>query len=330
MPLSSSCDSLWTFLTALPAFDATGSVTADKSCNDGGMLPRRLKSIVQTPGNQRFKVLAEGLELLADNVATLSADAETLTLARRDRGAAVLQIFAEEEAAKVMILLDLARAGWGDTSVVKACTSRFYDHLARGLYVRAYDGSPADLAEVRRYVNFLRQKFYLDGPMDVDWIFANDVTTAREERLYVDYKEEEGGTFRWSGPAERSAMHDAPFNFPTPTANIVGLVAAMHQIGLLTEEGLTLVRNNWDSVVVHDGMRWNEVEDLNHQVLSQLPIARERDELVSEDREAMKTVVRDWSFPLNTLDLVEDNVEVADLQAQRDRWFAHEYADEWQ
>ncbi|MHA7284571.1 AbiV family abortive infection protein [Arthrobacter sp. TMS2-4] len=285
--------------------------------------------MVQTPVNQRFKVLAEGLELLADNLATLGVDAATLNDSRRDRGGAVLRIFAEEEAAKVIILLDLARAGWHDNSVVKACTSRFYDHLARGLYVRAYDGSPADLAEVRRYIDFLRQKFYLDGPMDVDWIFANEVTTAREERLYVDYKEEEGGIFRWSGPAERSAMHDAPFSHPTPAANIVELVAAMHHIGLLTEDGLSLIRDTWDSVVIDDGMRWNEVEDLNRQVLAQLPFVQER-ELIGEDGEAVATVIRHWSFPLNSLDLVEDEVEVADLQAQRERWFAHEYDGEWQ
>lgn len=294
------------------------------------MLPRRLKSIAQTPVNQRFKVLGEGLELLADNVATLSTDATTLGDVRRDRGAAVLRIFAEEEAAKVMILLDLARAGWQDTIVVNGCTERFYNHLARGLYMRAYDGSPADLAEVRSYVDFLRQKFYLDGPMDVDWIFANDIITAREERLYVDYKEEEGGTFRWSGPAERSAMHDAPFSHPTPTANIVELVAAMHHIGLLTEIGLSLTRQTWETTVVTDAMRWETLNELNRSVLAQLPFTQARETFLGEDREAIETVVRHWSFPLTTLDLSEDKVKVEDLQAQREQWFAHEYLGDWQ
>src|SRR6266496_1328505 len=117
------------------------------------MDPRRLRTISQVPEARRFSVLGEGLELLADNVATLEHDAGTLGAARRHRGAAVLRCFAEEEAAKVMILVDLARAGWNDRDAVKACMANFYSHLARGLYVRAYRGSPADLAEVREHVD---------------------------------------------------------------------------------------------------------------------------------------------------------------------------------
>ena len=53
---------------------------------------------------------------------------------------------------------DLARSGWKDPHVVNRCVHRFYDHLARGLYDKAYDGAPADLAEVRNYVDGLRQE----------------------------------------------------------------------------------------------------------------------------------------------------------------------------
>ncbi|MDQ3763777.1 MAG: hypothetical protein M3460_19825 [Actinomycetota bacterium] len=167
------------------------------------MLPRRFSTIVQVPERRRFRVLAEGTKLLAENVATLEADATTLDVSRRDRGAAVLRCFAEEEAAKVLILLDLARAGWQDHAAVRACLSSFYSHLARGLYVKAYDGSPADLAEVRGYVDHLRQEYYLDGPMDVDWIFGNEVLASREERLYVDYVEMSMATA--TGLARRTA-----------------------------------------------------------------------------------------------------------------------------
>ena len=126
------------------------------------MLPRRLTTIVQMQESHRFSVLAEGMALLAENVATLEADATTLSAARRDRGAAVLRSFAEEEAAKVLIMFDLARAGWKDRDTISSCLRAFYTHISRGLYGRAYDGSPADFAEVRRYVDVLRQEYYLD------------------------------------------------------------------------------------------------------------------------------------------------------------------------
>ncbi len=53
-----------------------------------GMLARRLRTIVQLPEDRRYSVLAEGMQLLAENVATLAADATTLANSRRDRGAA--------------------------------------------------------------------------------------------------------------------------------------------------------------------------------------------------------------------------------------------------
>lgn len=287
------------------------------------MLPRRLSTIVQLPEHQRFSVLAEGLELLADNVVTLEADASTLGAARRDRGAAVLRCFADEEAAKVLILFDLARAGWQDQAAVRACLSRFYSHLARGLYVQAYDDSPADLAEVRRYVDHWRQEYYLDGPMDVDWIFGNEVMARREERLYVDYIEDEHGERRWTGPVDRTQLLDAPFNYPAPAATVVDLVAAMRRIGLLTEQGLAVTRGVWDGVVVEDTMHWLDLRPLNAAVLDTLAPGGWAD-ASDGDVEAVRYVLEHWIFPLARLDLSLAKVDLADLQRARHRWLADE------
>ncbi|MFI6098152.1 hypothetical protein ACIA8G_21540 [Lentzea sp. NPDC051213] len=263
------------------------------------------------------------MELLADNVAMLDLDAGTLGASRRDRGAAVLRCFAEEEAAKVMILLDLARAGWKDHAAVKACLRNFYAHLARGLYIRAYDGSPADLAEVRQYLDHLRQQYYLDGPMEVDWIFGNEVSTSREERLYVDYIEDEDGDRRWTGPADRAAELDAPFDFPAPQSTVVRLVASMHRIGLLTEEGLAATRDVWDGIAVDDTMHWSNLQPLNVAVIETLA-ANGRQYSTAEDREAVRCVLEHWSFPLTSLDLTLAKVELSDLKRERARWLAHE------
>lgn len=284
---------------------------------------RRLKRITQIPEHQRFSVLGEGMDLLADNVATLDLDVRTLGASRRDRGAAVLRCFAEEEAAKVMILLDLARSGWNDHAAVTICMKNFYSHLARGLYVRAYDGSPADLAEVRQYVDHLRREYYLDGPMDVDWIFGNEVLTGREERLYVDYIEDEHGDRRWTGPADRAAMFDEPFSFPAPQSTVVPLVAAMHRIGLLTEEGLSATRAVWDAVAVDDSTHWSDLEPLNVAVIEKLATGG-RQYATEEDREALRYVVGHWIFPLTSLDLTMAKVELSDLKRERERWLARE------
>lgn len=288
------------------------------------MLPRRLRTIVQVPEHRRFSVLAEGMALLAENVAILEADAATLGASRRDRGAAVLRSFAEEEAAKVLILFDLARVGWKDDVAVGACLSAFYSHLARGLYGKAYDGSPADVAEVRRYVDGLRRQYYLDGPMDVDWIFGNEVLTNREERLYVDYIEDEKGDRRWAGPADRAAIFDEPFNSPTVATTVVRLIAAMRHIGLLTEQGLAATRAAWNGLVVNDAMHWSELRPVNVAVMENLAALLGRAYAAEEDREAVRYVVEHWIFPLSSLDLTIAKVELDDLKSERERWLARE------
>lgn len=286
------------------------------------MFPRRLASIQQIPEAERFSVLAEGMALLGENVATLEADATTLGDARRNRGAAVLRSFAEEEAAKVLILLDIARAGWKDQDSVRSCLSAFYSHLPRGLYGRAYDGSPADFAEVRRYVDVLRQQYYLDGPMDVDWIFGNEVVTNREERLYVDYIRDEDGAHRWTGPADRAAIFDDPFRSPMMPSTVVPLIAAMRNIGLLTTQGLSATRAVWDNVVVSDTMHWSELRTVNIAVVEHLATVTGREYATKEDRVDLAYVVDHWIFPLSSLDLTIARVEVDDLKREREQRLA--------
>ncbi|WP_433530967.1 AbiV family abortive infection protein [Micromonospora sp. CA-263727] len=288
------------------------------------MYARQLDKILHLPERQRFAVMAEGMEQLASSVAALEADAGALADSRRHQSAAVLRCFADEEAAKVLILLDVARAGWKDRKRVEdLLRRRFYQHLARGLYVRAYDGNPADLAEVRRYVDSWRTEFYLDGPMDVDWIFSNEVLAGREERLYVDYVRDEDGNGYWTGPGSRAAMIDEPFKYPLPASVAIRLVAAMHRIGLLSIDGLRTTRAVWQGVAVDDSMHWSTLHPLNVAVIGRL--AEEGLDLdIEENLEAVRFVCDRWIFPLYTLDLDMEKVTLAELQAARERRLAWE------
>lgn len=304
----------------------------DRVRDHGAVKAKRLSSIVQVPEPKRFAKLAEGLELLADSVSILSEDADTLAAAKRHRGAAIVRGFADEEAAKIFIIfiiLDIARAGWADVDVVNESARRFYDHLARGLYVRAYDGSPADLAEVRRYLDARRPKFFLDGPMDVDWIFGNEVLASREERLYVDLIEDEDGSRRWVGPADRERAEDSPFSFPTPASQVVRLANAMRRIGLLSEAGLAITRAVWDGVEFDDSMHWSELRPLTMEIVEALvELANGRiDPSDSDDRWALHVVLDGWIFPLTHLDLRLIEVKPADLKRAREQWLANEAAD---
>lgn len=224
----------------------------------------------------------------------------------------MLRCFADEEAAKVLILLDVARAGWQRETECTKLMKWFYQHLARGLYVQAYHGHPADLAEVRRYVDGLRPEFYLDGPNDVDWIFRNEVLAQREERLYVDYVWEEDGTGHWTDPAERAARSDEMFDYPEPSSHAVRLVNAMSHLGLLSERGLETAHKAWFGVTVVDATHWSEIFELNCAVVDALDVPDTED-----NRAAASIVCNYWTFPMYDLDLSSKKVAVAELQEVR-------------
>lgn len=285
-----------------------------------GMKPRALRSIVQLPAPDRDVVLAEGMSYLVRTVSVLSADADTLAKQRRHQSASVLRGFADEEAAKVLILLDVVRAGWRNHELVKAGFAAFYDHLARGLYVEAYDMVPADVAELRRYLDLARAQFYLDGPLDVDWVFSNWVTTRREEALYVDYIQDENGDGRWNDPGERAAIYHEPLMEPGPS-RAVELVDAMNRLGVLTQAGLQTTRSAWNGVIVNDDMRWVDLNEINSQVLQAL---LDSGHITKDDGSAVPLVLEYWNFPLTGLDLKLKKVELQELHAAREHRLAQE------
>jgi hypothetical protein len=202
------------------------------------MEARSLIQLTTIPAAKRMPLIAEGLGLIAEHVTTLHGDLLHLIEVGRRRSAAVVDGLAQEEAAKALILLDIVRTGWRDQVLVLQQLRRFYNHLARGIYARVVDGRPADLAEVRRYVDSLRRSHYLDGPNDVDWTFRNQIMAEREDDLYVDYVVAEDESF-WTTPARRD---DYPARRPSM---IIELVVALDRLGCLSVKGLEVVASAW-------------------------------------------------------------------------------------
>ncbi|MGA5035513.1 hypothetical protein ACPCA8_00485 [Streptomyces capoamus] len=280
------------------------------------MKPRDLVAILNVPKAERLALIAEGLELLAEHVSTLRDDLMHLQEAGRSRGAAVIDGLASEEAAKMLILLDVVRMGWSDTAAVRGKLRNFYSHLARGIYARLVAGRPADLAEVRRYAEFLRRELYLDGPNDVDWIFRNSVEADREESLYVGYVTSEGDS-AWITPARLSdlQLHSWP-------SMVVDLALALHRLGCTSEKGLEIIAKEWDRFPLDDDTHWVKVQAINKRVLSNLHAAG----LCGDDltRADIRLALEQWIFPLGGVDLSLIRVTKTELLAERERWVARE------
>jgi AbiV family abortive infection protein len=210
------------------------------------MRPRAASSLAALSDRKFLELLAEGLALLAEHVHKLESSVELLERDKQVRGAVPLRALAEEEAAKFLILLDAVRCPRKPQMRVRQL-DRFHNHLAKGLYVEVYDSSPADYGEVRRYVDMLRKSHYLDGPNDVDWVFRNSVVAKREERLYVDYMEDDGGS-RWHSP---SSWDDIGLRY---RSTVIRLVAAMATAGFASVAGLGCVAPLWRDLELKDSL----------------------------------------------------------------------------
>lgn len=277
-----------------------------------------MQQIQNLPETQRFPVMAEGLAMMHEHTECLHRDFEALCQQGRFRSAAVLRAFADEEASKIMILLDVARAGWGDHSRVhKLLKWAMYDHLSRGLYVRAYEGQPASMQEVREFVDVMRQELYLDGPNSFDFIFRNEVRSAREDLLYVDYVETEDGYY-WSSPATQEQ-----FIFDM-SSTIVRLTLALGRLGLLSLEGLKATRDSWRGQDVTEDTYWQQIRQINMQVLSTYATRHGVNQWSKEDA---STVLEHWCFPLFDVDLRARPVTPQELNELRNSLIQREFGD---
>jgi AbiV family abortive infection protein len=272
------------------------------------MEARALTRIMSIPKGDRIPVIAEGLALLIEHVERLRGDAEHLAAAKRWRAANVVTALAEEEAAKVLILLDAVRLGWRDEKVASRHLKTFSNHLARCIYVEITDSSPADLAEVRRFVNDYRQSHYLDGPNDVDWIFRNQLEAKREEILYVDYVQTDDGP-HWVTPA----YHEDFWRI----GRVVELALALGRSGLTSAAGLSLVSNEWVGVEIEDKTHWQRIRHRSFKLLQAAEAAGLLSEAFTEPD--ISTIVETWGFPLGHLDLTAIKVKEEDLRSDQRR-----------
>lgn len=274
------------------------------------MEPRALGRILQLERSQRFAVIAEGLNLLAEHVAALQHDIAHLAGSPDgQRGTAVLAAQADEEASKILILLDLVRMDQ-DNEAVSRQLRRFYNHLARCIYAEMARMRPATFAEVRRLVDTMRQSHYLDGPNDADWIFRNHARAARRV-LYVDYVHEEDGD-RWISPAANDAL---PFG---PSRALSNLVAALHRLGCTSRLGLDVIAEAWGNRPIDDSTHWAEMAAISRSIVTTL-IDNGIASAEASPRD-MSAVTNQWPFPMSSLDLSQRKVPLSDLRDERDRW----------
>lgn len=249
-----------------------------------------------------MNTLSEGLALIIENVLTLWREANEVAGLGRRRAVGILQSFAEEEAAKAMLLFDAIRCPENQRVNREALLRQFDQHLAKGIYAYYYNTRPADMREVRQIVETERRLFYRDGEYG-EFIADNWILHNREAKLYVSYLRNDDGTHSWWSP------YPADFLWgDIVPSGVLRVTEALSQLGLFVLPRLLMVSDFWNRInfVEEDPdpavcPRNPDFRTLNLQMFESM----EANGIVFGEADALeiRTVIDGLLFPLYPFDL---------------------------
>ncbi len=276
-------------------------------------MKRAVSELANIPDSRLFEEVAEGIPLIVENAISLDEAAQTLHQEKQFRVSEIMHGFAEEEAAKVLILIDLIRC----PKIPKRKTEtakRFYGHVSKRIYAAACSHfqmvSFGDLCEL---VKAESSPYHLDGPNSVDWVFPNSITLERERALYVDYVRditEVPGECSWINPIVSASDMWSPYE----TSNSVKLSYALSEAGANSPEGLAVIANLWRKFKPKPGTGRKELRRLIVDTVEQL--GKSKAEI--ENQPNLSYIVAHWPFPLWSMTIKEPRGKTKDLKELRE------------
>ena len=273
-------------------------------------MKRAITDLAFFPDRRLFAELSVGIPLIVQNAVSLDETARGLYRQSDYRASEVFRGFAEEEAAKVLILIDLIRCP-ADSGKRREIARYFYRHVAKRIYaMTCWYPNIASFQEFSDFVETECKPYYLDGPNSVDWIFWNSTAAEREQSLYVDYVQdvtEESGEFHWRAPTT-SALS----SYQTPEC--VRLGQALSDAGAVSPDGLAIIADIWREFTPEAKTSRQELRSLIAYTLNRFAKAR----FSSPDKPLQNVIFTSWSFPLWPLTLQEPRRNQEDLQKVRE------------
>lgn len=266
------------------------------------------RRLCQMAHDERITLLAEGLPIILSSAQNLWRGSRKLGK-EMPRESGVLQAFAEEEAAKALIFMDAVRCpSCLIGSKMGNIVGWFYDHLARLIYVKAASWRPANVAQLREYVDSVRKAHFLEGYVG-ESILPNWSLYERESQLYADIEAGESGALRWSDPNDTSWSSAA---FPVSLL----LTEAMEMLGIFTPGGLKATSEIWGQVEFADQEGQEDAERLTEELVNRLIQEELPSEKVSDEH--VRTLFGIWQLPMYNLDFKIIPVSMEELEAERE------------
>ena len=229
--------------------------------------PRQIKRLYDLSNDDFLSHVADGVNLAMENAHSYLHSADALAGCDPGRAVAHLRSVAEEEAAKVLILIDAVRCPRrADTNeMFSRQLGYFGNHLARGVYAWYACNNPATFEEAREIVDSALQSRYYDGE-EGELEYRNWILGDREETLYVDYVEENGECF-WVSPKQMDTMTACAHPGPS---QVVDLADALVRLGCGMVAGLKIIADIWQPLVISDRLSWFEYKEHNVRAVRSL------------------------------------------------------------
>lgn len=277
------------------------------------MRSKAIKDLCQVKDVDLFKEMAEGLDLIVNHVLQIKADSIYLSQNGKPCGYNILEAIAAEEASKVLVLLDCIRCPRTNTDVFAKQLQKFNDHLAKGIYAYLYGLKPATFGDVRKIVKSHCHEYYLDGPNDFDWIFRNEILQSREEKIYVDYVENDGEHV-WLTP-NRYYLHEIGQEGIHLIPDTIEVAEAWWKAGGTSPKALAVIAKKWRTTLMTDDFHWANLRKLNIETLELLQSHGCLKEVGSK---YYTTIIEKWLFPLYDLDISLIKTDKGELKRVRE------------
>lgn len=287
-----------------------------------------IRRLADLDDEEAFAIVAQGIASIVGWCERLEEGRVALYRAGSYAPARVLRTIAEEEAAKVLILLDFVRCPRDRSQRRMKCLTWFQQHFAKQTYTEFHGRTSNSFGDLKRQIEHERPIYYLDGPIGTEWIFYNDFLARREQKLYVDvWYDDCNGKYGWGSPAHpywwpESIEADGSPGWmlaemaESKTSKILQLVAHLYRSGSTSAEGLAIIAQIWREIVPTETMSVVDLEALNRRTVEEVELTLGG---VVEDRDHEDEFVRMWNFPMWSLDLDPKKITRETLEDERRR-----------
>lgn len=269
---------------------------------------KQAKTLCGMTHEQRLGFIAEGLPLILKSAQDYWAAAEAI----KDRGreAQILAGFSAEEAAKIMILMDVVRC---PRKCIASCIGPLmtwlYEHLARLADAKASNWRPVDTKMLKDYMRPFLKSHYIEGAVG-EYILPNSELYERESNLYVDIAVNDDADPYWNTPLDRSGS----LILRKPEA--LSVAEAMSAVGLFSLVGLKVVHDVWGQVNFNSAEDFSDAQRLTKSMLKQITEQGLATETVTQDD--VNKLYCSWQLPMYNFDLKQIPVSLDELKAEQD------------